>query len=333
VTRRERTAQLLSVSGVGTLLRRLGRWPGALVLAYHRIGDASSSPYDRASFSATAEEFDAQLAVLAREADVIGAGDVRDTLGRRGRHVAITFDDGYRDAYEAAYPLLRAHRLTATFFLSTGFLDEPRLAWWDEISWMVRASPRRTLPAGGWLSKPLNYDEPGRVETVRTLLDRYKSLPGDRTGAFLDFLAEATSSGRPPSGASDDLWMDWDMVREMLAGGMSVGGHSVTHPVLARLPRREQADEIRGCAERIATEARAPMRLFSYPVGLAAAFNADTRACLREAGVELAFSLYGSAGRLRSADPLDVPRTSVGPGATLDAFAALLTLPGRFARW
>ena len=331
---RDRAGRLLATRGLAALVRWLAPWNGLLVLAYHRIGDASVSLHDRDAWSATAAAFDAQLGFLKRHVDLIGANDLGAALDdRTGRRVMITFDDGYRDNYEAAYPVLRSHNLEATFFVSTGFLDQPRLSWWDEISWMVRASPRSVVPSAGWLPEPLPYDEPNRVTTVRALLRTYKSLSSERTEAFLDFLAEATASGRAPAAAADGLWMSWDMVRQLRAGGMSVGGHTVHHPVLAALPRSSQRAEIRGCGRRLADELGEPMRLFSYPVGLPGTYDDDTRACLSEEGVEFAFSLHGSSGRLAPDDRLDIPRTSVGPSMSVGDLAAVATLPRRFARW
>lgn len=331
--RREVVARCLDVSGAGRLLRRVGTWPGVLVLTYHRFGDRAATRLDRASVSASVDGFAKHLELLARETEVIRPEELPAAWRGRGRRVLITVDDGYRDAYEAAYPLLRAHGLSATFFLAVGYLDRPRVPWWDEIAWMVQTSPRSSLPPTAWLREPLSLRASERQRAITLLTDVYKSLPAARTDDYLAHLAEVTMSGRAPADLADGLWMTWDMAREMVAGGMAVGGHTVSHPVLARLPREEQAREIRGCADRLLAETGRRMRLFSYPVGRRDAFDEDTRECLREAGVELAFSLYGPGPRGDRLDPFDIQRTSVWGSMSPAAFAALLTLPGRFARW
>src|SRR4029450_5137580 len=107
-SRQARLASVLEGTGLGAGLRRIGGWRGVLVLTYHRIGDARSSSLDRGLFSAGAEAFERHVAPLAREADVIRLEDVPSALrARRGRQVLITFDDGYRDAYDVAFPVLR----------------------------------------------------------------------------------------------------------------------------------------------------------------------------------------------------------------------------------
>src|ERR1700755_1848024 len=136
--RRAIAAAALERSGLGALLRLAPAWRGLVVLNYHRIGTPGDTSLDRAMWNATVEDFDAQVGFLARNFDVVGPGEAGPAAD--GRRVLITFDDGYRDNHAAAMPILRAHGATATFFLTTGFLDAPRLAWWDEVAWMVRGA-------------------------------------------------------------------------------------------------------------------------------------------------------------------------------------------------
>jgi peptidoglycan/xylan/chitin deacetylase (PgdA/CDA1 family) len=326
-------ARLLDASHMGTLLRSLERWRGVLVLTYHRIGDGRGSPFLGDQWSADADTFDRHVALLAREADVIGAGELREAIReRRGRHVMVTFDDGYRDAYDVAYPILRAHGVPATFFLATSFIDRPRPAWWDEIAWMVHGSPARRITAHGWLAAPVALDG-DREAAASALVGVYQRLPGDRASAFLDVLAEATGSGRCPRRLAAREWLTWDMAREMLDGGMSFGGHTAGHPILALATHERQRAEIVACAARLEHELGEPMTLFSYPVGQPETFDDHTRAVLREVGVELAFSDYGGVSRFDAWDPYDVRRSN--PSATFDGrmLRAMLTFPRVFARW
>jgi peptidoglycan/xylan/chitin deacetylase (PgdA/CDA1 family) len=121
--------------------------------------------------------------------------------------------------------------------------------------------------------------------------------------------------------------MTWDMLREMHAGKMTIGGHTMNHTILARLPREQQATEIRGCGLRIAEELGVTMRSFAYPVGGRDAFNADTRACLREAGVETAYSYYGGFRRFGDWDNYDVRRIEVAQSTTFKELRARTMFP------
>jgi peptidoglycan/xylan/chitin deacetylase (PgdA/CDA1 family) len=327
-------AQALHRSRGGALLRRVPAWRGILVLNYHRIGDARQAPYFPDVFSATPDDFDRQLAFLARNADVIGGDDLPFALSaRRGRHLLITFDDGYRDNYELAYPLLRQHGLTAVFFLCTGFLDGQGPAWWDEIAWIIRTSPRREIALPAWLPTPLLLGDGDRQHAIAVAIAAYRRLPGDQAPAFVQHLADAAGTGRLEPSATADLWMSWDMARAMRAGGMTIGGHTVSHPILARLSAQQQLAEIAGCRDRIAKELGEAPRLFAYPVGKPGTFNAETRAALHAAGFAYAFSFYGGHQPFDPLDPYDIRRTFVDWKTTLPWFEAKVMLPTVFARW
>jgi peptidoglycan/xylan/chitin deacetylase (PgdA/CDA1 family) len=331
MSKREQAARLLHAGGLGWLLRQLNTWNGVLVINYHRIGKGSDSPFDRELWSATPEDFDAQVRFLKENYDIISADDLDEVAGRRyGRYVQITFDDGYRDNYEYAYPILRSNRVGATFFLTTGFLDQLRLPWWDEIAWMVRTSEHSCVEGMPWLHTQVLFDEPDREQAIRFLLSTYKSLPGEATGAYLDFLAEATGSGRYDMTGTQEMWMTWDMIREMRQGGMWFGGHTVNHPVLANLPKEQQGEEITGCKKRIETELAEPMILFSYPVGGPQSFNSDTRACLREQGIKFSYSYYGGFRCSSDWDPYDIRRIAMESYISPELFRAMVTLPQLF---
>lgn len=328
-------ARLLDGTGAGWAARRLGRWDGVLVLNYHRVGDWSDDRWDTEVWSASAEQLEDQLTLFARETDVIPADAIPEAVGAgRGRRIAITFDDGYRDNHDVALPLLRALGLPATFFVTTGFVDRPRVPWWDELCWMVRTSERDRIPALDPLGESLAWAAPAeRAAAIGRLVAAGKTLPPAEIDGLLDRVGEAAGTGRCAPDAWADRWMTWDMVRALRDGGMTVGGHTVNHPVLARLPVDEQREEVTGCARRLKEELGQEMTLFSYPVGTPGTFDAQTAEVVRGAGVRLAFAYDGGIAEQRAWDPLAVPRASVSAGMSRADVRALVTAPRAFARW
>ena len=325
---------LVGASSVGWL-SKLPLWRGVLVLGYHRIQeDPENATFDSGVFSATPSTLDDHLQFITRHFEVVSVEAIERDPGGLGRRVVVTFDDGYRDNYELAFPLLRRHGVPATFFLATGFLDHPGVAWWDDLAWIVKHSQARALQAGAWLRGPLSLEGDHGAASAE-LARVYKSLPTKDTEAFLDFCAEAAGTGRCPAAAGADLWMTWEMAAEMRDAGMVIGGHTVTHPVLARADDEVQRWEIETCARRLREELGMSMRYFAYPIGLPDAFNDSTRRILHAVGVKLAFSLYGGYLRRDRLDSYDVPRTSIGIGIGTDrsAFRAALAVPKLFARW
>lgn len=324
-------SRLLNRTGLRSLLHRTARWSGVLALNYHRVGEARGSNFDRGLWSASSDDFAQQLRFCKQQLDIISPADLPQVLtAGRGRHAMVTFDDGYRDNYEAAFPVLKQEGVAATFFVASGFIDAPRLPWWDEIAWMVRTSQRAGVDLPVWLDCSLSFDEPDREGALRTLLRRYKAMPAESAPAYLQAVAAAAGTGRCPPGVGEQLWMTWDMLREMKAAGMTIGGHTVNHPVLARLTAEDQRHEILECGRRLATELGEPMRYFSYPVGSSNAFDATTRECLREAGVSYAFSYYGGYRRFDDWDDYDVRRVAIETEMNADWFRCVVSLPKLF---
>ena len=108
--------------------------PGAVLLAYHRIGGGSDSSVDL-----DASVFDDQLAHLGggHEVVTLDAAVDRLALGEAGDdlQVAVTFDDGTADFVDVAVPLLVRHRVPATLYVATAFVGgrfpwgAPALSW------------------------------------------------------------------------------------------------------------------------------------------------------------------------------------------------------------
>jgi peptidoglycan/xylan/chitin deacetylase (PgdA/CDA1 family) len=322
-------AQATEATGLGSLARRFGSWRGVLALTYHRVGLPDHSYY-AASWDATPAMFEEQVRLLVKEFDVIRPTDLGAALrGGRGRYVLITFDDAYRDNFEEAFPILKRCGASATFFITTGFVDGRQLSWWDEIGWMVHMSPKTELQVDGWVDHPLSLRGEDREVAVSALSNRYKALSEEKAGEFMDVLAEATGSGRHPID-SHDPWMTWDDIRELQAAGMHIGGHTVNHQILAQLPGDEQEREITGCKRRIEAELGEPMISLSYPDGGRDSFDGNTRRILAENDVEFGFSYYGGYRRFSDWDPYDVRRRWLSRSVTRDRFALMLTLPQVF---
>jgi peptidoglycan/xylan/chitin deacetylase (PgdA/CDA1 family) len=330
MSKTEHLARLVELSGFGRVARRLGAWSGVLVFGYHRIGHANGSA-DAGLWDVSPPMFEQQVLFLKKEFDVIGPDDLERVarLGR-GRYVLLTFDDGYRDNFDEALPILTRHGLPATFFVTTRFLDDRRMPWWDEIAWMVRSSTRSELPASAQIDRTLSLATEARRKTASALIELYKRLPRESTGAFMDSVAEATGSGRH-HGDDEESWMTWDDVRKLRASGMHVGGHTVNHPLLAGLSPDEQEEEIVGCKKRVEVELGEPMRYFAYPYGGRDSFDDHTTRCLAGHGVELAFSFYSGYQRFDEWNPYDVRRRGLGPTVSMNRFALMLTLPQVFA--
>jgi peptidoglycan/xylan/chitin deacetylase (PgdA/CDA1 family) len=327
-SKKDLVANMLEASGLRFSLSCLRMWRGILTLNYHRVGHADASPFDSELFSATPEDFDKQVRFLKTWCDVIAPDDLESVLRqRRGQFAMITFDDGYVDNFTDALPILKAHNVRATFFLATRLLDRPSVPWWDEIAWMARVSTPTTVPTAQWLSQPLELHPSNPEATIVELNQVYARLPPASRDDYLYFLGDATGRGRCGSDEARRLWMTWDMVRQLRAEGMTVGGHTHEHIILSEQSPARQRDELETCLRRIEEETGVRPEVVSYPYGSRSSFNQATRACLEQAGVRHAFTYYGGYCRFDSWDPYDIPRIAVERYISLSRFRSVVACP------
>jgi hypothetical protein len=196
---------------------------------------------------------------------------------------------------------------------------------------MVRTSAELRLVPSTWFPDTIDVDQHDPQSLIRLLLKKYKALPGHQTADYLRFLGEAFGTGRAPVSLAEEMWMTWDMVREMQTGGMNFGAHTVNHPILARMTPAQQEFEVSQSCRRVSLETGSPVIAFSYPVGGQTARNNVTREALQRANVTWAFAYSGGFQSFGSVQPLDLPRVAVELDVTDSRFEAIAALPQIFA--
>ena len=335
MSRRTLARALDSSGALGAILklRSLTGSPWLTVLTYHRIhDDPAGQPFDRGVIDATSAEFDAQIGMLRRYFDVVGIDDIFRFLAGRplpANPAIVTFDDGYKDCYSHALPILQKHGVKAVFFIATTYLSERRLFWWDRISYAVKHArhERALLRYPRELELDLTRPELATACLLR-IVKRHYGLDVER---FVDELTEAcgVSWSRDIERAfAEELIMTWDEVRALRRAGMEVHSHTRTHRILQTLPEGELALELRGAREDLEEQLGEPIRGLSYPVGRSVSQSPAIRAAVRDAGYDVGFSnTSGVTWTSRPFDPLDMRRISVESGMPNPYFKALLALP------
>ncbi|MDD5297582.1 MAG: polysaccharide deacetylase family protein [Rhodocyclaceae bacterium] len=280
-----------------------GLGPRLSVLIFHRVVQVRDPLFP---LEPDAAEFAAKLSLVKRWFNVLPLDEAIRRLGTGTlprRALAITFDDGYRDNYDLAMPILRKLGLHATFFIATGFLDGGRM-WNDTVVEVVRNFPGEELDLG---QIGLGCHAMGRISdrraTMQGLLSELKYLGRLEREAKVSAMAELTGLRLP-----DDLMMSSQQVRTMLQCGMGIGAHTRNHPILASERDDDAWSEILEGKSTVESIIGAPASLFAYPNGKP---GKDYRAVhvdmIREAGFAGAVSTaWGAAGT--GCDPLQIPR-------------------------
>jgi len=287
---------LLSLGGLNARLS---------ILIYHRV---LAQPDPQSPGEEDTETFDQQMSWLAACFRIIPLQEAVQKL-RQGklppRTACITFDDGYADNAKIALPILQKYGISATFFVSTGFLDGGRM-WNDTIIELVRQAPGAMLN----LSKMgLGQFEistlPQREQAINILLDKLKYLPLKSRQLKVEEMCTYTPAILP-----NDLMMTSEQVKTLHDAGMEIGGHTVNHPILARTEDVMARAEIANGKEILESIIRSPVRAFAYPNGKPGQdYLSDHVRMVRDLGFEAAVSTSHGAAR-NSSDLYQLPRFS-----------------------
>jgi peptidoglycan/xylan/chitin deacetylase (PgdA/CDA1 family) len=288
-------ALVLWATGVLRILRTWRARHGEIpVLLFHRIGGTYEAP---APLSMPADAFRALVTAAARRYLIAPwQACVKSSRARRGRpHLALTFDDGYRDNARCAWPMVRQSGATAMFFITTGFTDGTEVPWWHVAA--AYHTPLRTLFPCDWAGEA-TYGEAAEAE-----ITALKAMPhANFRRRVAEMMAQLPSDASPPA----EL-MSWNEIRQLAAEGAEIGAHSVTHPILTNCTDAEIEAELRGCRERLRTELAREVSLFAYPNG-----DCDARLTSLTAAVGYRFAFTTERRYFNAAlDPLRVPRIPV----------------------
>jgi peptidoglycan/xylan/chitin deacetylase (PgdA/CDA1 family) len=229
------------------------------------------------------QSFQSQIEYFCQNCEIFSldklARDLREGKSLPKKAVVITFDDGYKDNYLNAFPILRKYRVPATFFLTTGHIGLSKLFWWDEVGYVVHNTQvtRLRLDELGSYSLKSTFD---RSHASFAIAKRLNCLSEERKNDLIEKLAR-TCRVEIPTGLASELILSWEEVREMSRDGAQFGAHSVTHPLLTNMPLKRAEWEIRQSKEDIEKRLRKEVNFFSYPDGR---FNSEIIKIVQQAG-------------------------------------------------
>ena len=290
-----------------------------LAVMYHYVRDSAATPFPEIRALPPAL-FEQQLDWLQSQYTVIGQPEFEAAVaGERPlppNAAILTFDDGFIDHYETAFPILRRRGLTGTFFLTQDACgDAPRLLpvhkaqfllarlGADAFGQAVLAASGRTLPRAQGSAFGVDRWEDEDARAVKRLV--IQELPFEEAERILDELfgrivGDADAFARR-------LYLRHAMVREMADAGMTFGYHTRSHRMLARLSVEDQERELRDGVAWIRALTDQPTVSFCYPWGGPHTYTQETLRILRESGYSVAFNTVRR--HLRLDDPLfELPR-------------------------
>lgn len=290
------------------------------VLTYHRVERSDANPPPYPGVTIPPDIFAEQMRYIREHYHVVSAEVLIDAVHARGglprRSVLVTFDDGYRDFRDHAWPVLKALEIPVVLFVPTAFPGDPGQSfWWDRLRHALINTTRRDA-----LETPLGRLRLGsfreRENAYTRLRAHVKQMPHPEALAWVRATSLDLAVPPPPPAV-----LSWDELRELASEGVTVGSHTRTHPLLTRIPIEEVRAEVAGSLRDLERELGMVLPILAYPAG---AFDDGVVRILADEGYVLAFTTVRGVNELKKAHPLTLRRINVGRRTSLALLRAQL---------
>jgi peptidoglycan/xylan/chitin deacetylase (PgdA/CDA1 family) len=238
-----------------------------IILMYHRVRDTIPSKLEDPALSVTSVTLKMHMKQVSRSFDIVPLSTLL-AFPRNDRGMcAVTFDDGWLDNYEIAFPILKKHNIPATVFVPTDLVGKTDAFWFDGITNLSEAAASmnqerlfldhfaKVVPA--WQASELTR------ESVSTLVSFMKQLPADT-------LEDMIHKGYEVLGIEPHVSrsiINWDEISEMNKGNIEFGSHGCRHYVLPALNSLLKKREILCSLDALEERGLADHPVFSYPNG------------------------------------------------------------------
>lgn len=238
----------------GAALRQARALARPRILMYHIIGEDDVSP----------TQFEWQLSFLRRHFEPVHLAILLDRIDARattGREVVLTFDDGVRNHFATAWPLLQKHAVPATFFVCPGLIESEQWLWRTELRLRLKHMEAKTRSN---VSRKADAPE----DDVEAIMEWTKHLPMDERAAFQQLVTKHTRRFRPSREQMDNhAPLTWGALRSMDPALATIGSHTRTHPMLPTLDPSTLLAEIADSRKELERQLDRTVDLFSYPNG------------------------------------------------------------------
>lgn len=323
------TSKLMIKSKVLTL-RTLGNGGHIVLLMYHRVNNER----DVHGLSISPHFFEQQLEYLKTCYKIISLRDAVSMLATgtiSGTYACVTFDDGYRDNYDYAFPLLKKYNVPATIFVTVDGLESGFFGWYTFDKSILDSNSERI---------DLTEFDLGLID-IRTIDKKQQAISYLHRELKIcahskrEMVVRKIINDLAYDANHDRVMLTWNAAQEMLASGLvTIGAHTLTHPILTRVDHSVACNEIVQSKAVIEEKLGNVVELFAYPNGRRGDFNNEIIGFLQDAGYLAACTTIPGL-IIGGEDLFRLPRISVnyrmceglGGRFSSDMFASALLVP------
>lgn len=260
----------LRYTGTDNLVAPMTTGVGVIFMLHH-VGPDTGKTFEPNRILRVTPEFLNQVIgeVVDSGFDVISLDDVpaRVAAGRDQKPFAcFTFDDGYRDNRDHAYPIFVQHGLPFAIYVPSDFADGRGDLWWLVLERAIAALREVRVSINGVSRVFETVCDAQKLEAFHSVYWWLRTLPEDDARRIVSGLAERARLDI--SGLCQDLAMSWDELRALARDPLvTIGAHTTGHYALAKLSCEDARAEMADSINRVERELGQACRHFSYPYG------------------------------------------------------------------
>ena len=229
------------------------------------------------------------------------------------RYLAITFDDGYANVYHYAFPVLKKFGVPATVFITTDLVEKRSPLWVDRLEYALGYTRQQKLEVefGEHRRSFRLGTRQERIATDAYLRSYLKKISDSERRNALDKIESLCSVALAPTlETSPYRGLTWEQIRIMTEHKIEFAPHTMSHPILTRMPPQKAEEEIIESYRLLDKRVGNPLPIFAYPNGQREDFSDETAAILRRHGFRAALTtIPGTVDR--ASNPFALPRFSL----------------------
>lgn len=284
------------------------------IFCYHKVSNLNEN-----LFKGTPDEdltintkiFEKQIKYLVENFKVISAKDLNDIekiKSLKEKKVVITFDDGYLDNLENALPILRKYNTSATIFITTNFIDNKELPWWD-IIWEILNINNEFFFQG---KKIRNIDKKDNKKKLFDFLKKKFFLNKKHEQIRLIDQIQKENNINLINKKKNDFLNKENIERLAKEKLINIGAHTHYHQNLGILNDDEKEKEIVSSKKILENITQKPIELFAYPYGTKNSYKISDSKILEKNNFKLAFTTEFNNYKLGFKSPFFIPRMGLG---------------------
>lgn len=296
---------LLYYSGISILLLKKKIRNGLYVFNYHNFNTFQNSYWEFGSLFETRyqKNFQEQIIFYSKYLKRFPLHRARECTFNF-RFFMLTFDDGYKDNFDVALPIIRQYQIPSIFFVTTNFIGSHDKLWFDHIRFEYEKRK-----SGNWIYNIL------LKKKCRKHLSDYKSV--FKYGTDQKTLSKQIKFKQTKSAP---LMMNWEELSISAQKGVTIAPHTCTHPILSCLEKDEIYWEISSSHKKIKEKLKTDCLFFCYPDGSDMSINDAVVSKVKECGIPYAFTTVRGVNR-NLKDPLRLKRIGINPSDPLPIVA------------